>query len=63
MCFNRIFVYDKLLFPILNDIRVKKDELLVRGEISYRIHEDQSGKSVTSSYIKAKQIYRKMTSQ
>ncbi|XP_055319672.1 uncharacterized protein LOC129577147 isoform X1 [Sitodiplosis mosellana] len=56
--FNRIFVYDKSLFPTLNGVRVKRDEILVRGEISYRMYKEISGKTVTSSYIKATQIYR-----
>lgn len=56
--FNRIFVYDKTLFPVLDGLEVKRDEVLVRGDISYRSIKDDNGKTTSSSYIRANQIYR-----
>lgn len=58
LCCNRIFVYDKTLFPLLNEIQIKRDMFLVRGKITYRIATDQFGKVTTTSYITAEQLYR-----
>lgn len=55
---HQIFVYDKDLFPILDDIQPNRDDLLVRGEISYRLEKDEFGKTTSSAYITAKQLYR-----
>lgn len=56
--FNRIFVYDKELFPLLNDVQKGYDQFLVRGEISYRMAKNESGRATSTSYITAKQLYR-----
>lgn len=55
--YNRIFVYDQSLFPLLDKIKLH-DSVLMRGEISYRIYQSEHGKPMTSSYITAKQLYR-----
>lgn len=55
--YNRIFVYDQSLFPILDKIKLH-DSVLMRGEISYRMFQSEHGKAITSSYITAKQLYR-----
>lgn len=56
--YNRIFVYDQTLFPLLETIQTNRDSILIRGDISYRIYKNEHGMSVTSSYITAKQLYR-----
>lgn len=56
--FNQIFVYDKDLFPILSDAHPKMDEFFIRGGLNYRREKNEYGKTITTSYIIAKEIYR-----
>lgn len=50
-------MYDQSLFPLLDKIKLH-DRVLMRGEIAYRKYQTENGKSVASSYITAKQLFR-----
>ncbi|XP_031641133.1 uncharacterized protein LOC116352570 [Contarinia nasturtii] len=55
---NQIFIYDRALFPVIENMNFKKEQILLRGSVEYRIEKDMNGKHVPGSYIKVDQIYR-----
>lgn len=58
-CYHRVFVFDKLLFPLLERASDSRDQVFIRGELSYEMHAF-SGCNVSTdvgSFITAHEIY------
>lgn len=57
--YNRVFVYDKEWFPVVDKIKNRMENILIRGELHYTGCKLPSGQNVASGIIVAHQIYKK----
>lgn len=57
--YNRVFVYDKELFPVVDEIKNRMKNVLIRGELHYFGFKLPSGQNVAAGVIVANQIYRR----